>query len=325
MEERGLTYDLDTCHRLALDHVLGLIAGADWSDQLILRGSMLMTAYAGSAARKPGDLDFVVIEDGWPVDERDPYPYVDELSTVQQWPEAAAGAAGDELWVDQEFDTGGQKPRVSPDGLNWVMTADWEHSSPYGDLLSLMREHPEAGGGVVLEPDRFEESGDWDYSGYAETTGVRLTVPWHTEGEQSSRYEGVVQLDFAMDETVPQRPVWVRIPRLAGGHSVVRAADPQLSLAWKLLWLLQDTEENGESRGKDLYDAVLLAELPTFSLDERLLRMVLRRRGLEVRDLQLRHLDDLTIDWDAFTAHCPQATGTLGDWLGRLGSALALT
>ena len=30
---------------------------------------MLMTAYIGSGAREPADLDFVVIEEGWPVDE----------------------------------------------------------------------------------------------------------------------------------------------------------------------------------------------------------------------------------------------------------------
>lgn len=117
MEDVRLTDDHATCHRLALDHVLGLIANAGWSDQLLVRGSMLMTAYIGSGAREPADLDFVVIEDGWPVDELDPYPYLDDLAPVQQWPEVADGAGRGEMWAEEEFGTAGRKPRVSPEGL----------------------------------------------------------------------------------------------------------------------------------------------------------------------------------------------------------------
>ena len=80
---------MPTAHRAALDHMLALIADTSWNSQVMLRGSMLMTAYLGAAAREPHDLDFVVLEDGWPVDEQHPYPYVDDLATIQQWPEVA--------------------------------------------------------------------------------------------------------------------------------------------------------------------------------------------------------------------------------------------
>ena len=326
MDEPGPALDADTCHRLALDHVLGLIAGAAWSDQLVLRGSMLMTAYAGSAARKPGDLDFVVIENGWPVDELEPYPYVGELAAVQQWPEVADGAGRAELWADAEFDTGGRNPRVAPEGLQWVMGEGWEQSSPYGDLRDLVRENNWIAEGLALDPDGFEESREWMYAAY-DMPGVQIRIPWHavTEAGPDPDLEGEVSLDFALDETVPQRPVWTRIPRLGGGHSVVRAASAELSLAWKLLWLLRDTEDAGFSKAKDLYDAVVLAELPGMVLDGKLLRRVLRKsEGLEVEDFTVRDLGGVAVDWAAFTQVEPRAVGTLEEWLRRLANALTV-
>ncbi|MET9613695.1 nucleotidyl transferase AbiEii/AbiGii toxin family protein [Kitasatospora indigofera] len=81
--------------RAVLDRVPALIAHAPWSEQLVLRGSAAMLAWAGAAPRPPGDLDFVVLPLlGTPVDRLDPYPYLDRIGRVQQWPEAAGGAAG---------------------------------------------------------------------------------------------------------------------------------------------------------------------------------------------------------------------------------------
>jgi hypothetical protein len=323
MEDSGLTYDLDTCHRLALDHVLGLIANAGWSDALVLRGSMLMTAYAGSGARKPADLDFVVIENAWPVDEEHPYPYVDDLSTIQQWPEVADGAGRAELWAEEEFDTAGRKPRVSPEGLQWVMGEDWEHASPYGDLKDLVAENKWAAAGLALDAGRMEDSGEWMYAHY-DMPGVRLTIPWHTTLRTGPHLSGEVSLDFALDERMPEPPVWARIPRLAGGHTVVRAASPELSLAWKLVWLLRDTRDEGESRGKDLYDAVLLAERPGLVLDMALLRRVLAdSEGLDVEDFTLGWRADVAIGWQPF-AEREGVGGSAGHWMRRLATALKI-
>ncbi|WP_194916999.1 nucleotidyl transferase AbiEii/AbiGii toxin family protein [Catenulispora rubra] len=316
MDDLGLPRDRDTCHRLALDHVLALIAEAPWSSHLVLRGSMLMTAYAGSAARKPGDLDFIVVKDGWPVDDEEPYPYVDDLATVQQWPEVADGAGRAELWADGEFDTGGQRPRLSPDGVNWIRAEEWEESAPYEDLLRRIRENPDAGHGIVLDPERFDESGDWAYSGYA-MSGSRVTIPWETQGDPGRGMSGVVQLDFAADEPMPRRPVWTRIPRLAGGFSVLWAAGPELSLVWKLMWLVEDCSDGGLSRGKDLYDAVVLAELPG-------LQGMIRAGGSAQAGLRRRDVDGLDVDWDAFVAEYPQVEGSVGEWKQRLMNALGL-
>ncbi|WP_323746478.1 nucleotidyl transferase AbiEii/AbiGii toxin family protein [Catenulispora pinisilvae] len=323
MTDPGPADAADTCHRLVLDHVLALIAGAECGDQLVLRGSMLMTAYAGSAARKPADLDFVVVQDGWPVDESDPYPYVDELATVQQWPEVADGAGRARLWADAEFDTGGRNPWVSPDGLNWVAQEDWERSSPYGGLADLVRDRKDVGRGIELDPDGFDEHGDWMYSGYS-SPGVRVVIPWRKRLGKRTSVRGTVSLDFSLDEPMPQRPVWTRIPRLDGEPSVIRAASAELSLAWKLLWLLQDTKDAGYAKAKDLYDAVVLAELPGMVLDGKLLRRVLRKsEGLRVRDFTVRDLADVAVDWDAFDAE-HAVGGTVDEWLRRLGHALTI-
>ena len=316
MDHLGLPRDRDTCHRLALDHVLALIADAPWSSCLVLRGSMLMTAYAGTAARKPGDLDFIVVKDGWPVDDEEPYPYVDDLATVQQWPEVADGAGRAELWADGEFDTGGQRPRVSPEGVNWIRAEEWEESAPYQDLRRRIQENPRAGHGIVLNAERFDESGDWTYSSYA-MRGSRVTIPWETPGDPGERLSGVVQLDFAADEPMPRRPVWTRIPRLAGGFSVLWAAGPELSLVWKLMWLVEDSSDGGVSRGKDLYDAVVLAELAG-------VREAIRAGGSAQAGLRRRDVDALDVDWESFVAEYPQVKGSVGEWKQRLMNALGL-
>ena len=318
MEDHGLSRDRDTCHRLALDHVLALIADAEWSSQLVLRGSMLMTAYAGSAARKPADLDFVVVQDGWPVEDLDPFPYVDDLASIQQWPETADGAGRADLWIDDEFDTGGLHPRVAPEGVSWIRAEQWEEASPYEDLRRRIEESPQVGSGIVLAARQFEEPGDWTYSGYA-MAGSRVTVPWQLEGERDAAHElsGVVQLDFAMDEPMPWRPAWTRIPRLAGGFSALRAASPELSLAWKLMWLLEDSKGDGFSRGKDLYDAVVLAELTG-------LGTVKRVAGLDLAALRRRDVDGARVDWEAFLVDYPEVEGSVGEWKQRLMNALAL-
>jgi hypothetical protein len=248
---------------------------------------------------------------------------VDDLSTVQQWPEAADGAGRSEIWAEEELGTGGRKPRVSPEGLQWVMGEDWEQSSPYGDLWTLVEDNQQIVEGLALDPNRFEESGEWMYSSY-DMPGVRVTIPWEVTTLSVPQLGGEVSLDFALDEKVPQRPVWARIPRLAGGHSVLRAASPELSLAWKLLWLLRDTEESGESRGKDLYDAVLLAERPGTVLDGKLLcRVLAESEDLDVNDFTLRSLADVDIDWDSFTAE-HRVSGSLEEWLQRLANALTI-
>jgi hypothetical protein len=82
---------------------------------------------------------------------------------------------------------------------------------------------------------------------YDRVPGRRLVLPWTCDTTPG----GVVQLDFVFNESLPVPPRDVTV-----GGSRLLGATPELSLAWKLVWLVTDMHP----QGKDLYDAVLLAE-----------------------------------------------------------------
>lgn len=46
--------------RRVMDHLLRLVADSPWREGLVLRGSLVLTAWLGRVAREPGDIDFVV-------------------------------------------------------------------------------------------------------------------------------------------------------------------------------------------------------------------------------------------------------------------------
>jgi hypothetical protein len=315
-----------TARRAALDHVLSLVTDAPWSESLVLRGSMAMLAWTGDEAREPADLDFVVVPRSViPVDPLDPHPYVDRIEAVQQWPEAADGAARYEFWSDgeEEFETRGIRPVVPPDGLHWELAPHITDSiPPYDDLIELVRRQPEAAPGVLLDADKAHQDATWAYA-YGEngTPGARLLIPWHAEGLPP----GEVQLDFAQDEPLPQPPVWTLVPRGDGGKpSLVRSASRELSLAWKLVWLLADGAASGRPQCKDLYDAVLLADQT--KLSPRLLRRVLSLTvdtGADDFCLDSDSVHLLEADWVEFRKDHPRIQGTAQEWFHRLISALA--
>ncbi|MFE9130899.1 nucleotidyl transferase AbiEii/AbiGii toxin family protein [Streptomyces sp. NPDC003631] len=312
--------DRRAAHRAALDHVLALVADAPWSGTLVLRGSMVVQAWLGDAAREPADLDWVVLENAVGIDPLDPYPYIDGADTVQQWPEAADGAARYEMWTYEEFETGGQRPVLPPEGLHWLHEQEAADAGPpYLDLLDRVERCPEAAPGLLLAANRARVDGTWTYTEY-DTPGVRLIVPWHTEGLPP----GEVRLDFARDEVLPESPVWTLVPRGDGGRpTAVRTASRELSLAWKVLWLYSDSRDGRTARGKDLYDAVLLAEAEGAWLSPRLLRRVFGRAW----DTEADGFDPATVarwkvDWAEFQEGHPWVTGSGEDWLHRLGRAL---
>jgi len=104
---------------------------------------------------------------------------------------------------------------------------------------------------------RAEDAVDEPIWTYDRVPGRRLVLPWILP-DAPELAGGGIQLDFVFNEHLPVAPEPLRIPPL-GGHgpgAVLRAVTPELSLAWKLMWLLTDCYP----QGKDLYDAVLLAE-----------------------------------------------------------------
>jgi len=104
---------------------------------------------------------------------------------------------------------------------------------------------------------------------------------------------------------------------LPGVAAAVLAAPAALALAWKLLWLATDAY----AQGKDLYDAVLLAE--TTSVDRDLVRRLMRPElGAEADRFSAEDVLTWSIDWDNFVDEYPGIEGTEEEWTRRLALAL---
>ncbi len=156
---------------------------------------------------------------------------------------------------------------------------------------------------------------------YDRVPGRRMVLPWSVPGLP----DGQVQLDFVFNERLPVPPEPVE---LACG-AVVLAATAALSLAWKVLWLVSDRHP----QGKDLYDAVLLAE--RHRLPNSLLQEVFRQAGEAPqpnRDVELLDIVHIApegyvgAEWEHFAAEYPELAAP-GDeaFLARLVEALRPT
>jgi hypothetical protein len=249
--------------RSAIDVVLSAIADSPWAESLVLRGSVVLRAWFGDAAREPGDLDFVITPPSWRIEEP---RTVTMLTGVAQSAEAAAYRSGSAVRI-------AAAEAVSDD--------------------------------------------IWTYD---RVPGRRLVLPWSCHGLPG----GVVQMDFVFNEHLPVAPEPVLLPSSLGGPDIlVNAASAELSLAWKLMWLLCDMHP----QGKDLYDAVLLAEHTPLRYE--LLRQVFldAEPSEGCRPVGPDEIAGLrrTVEWEHFVAEYPDTTGSEADFVDRLTAALAPT
>jgi hypothetical protein len=151
---------------------------------------------------------------------------------------------------------------------------------------------------------------------YERAPGRRLNLPWR--GQELP--DGSVQVDVVFGEELTEPPAQTAIRAADGGCVVVRAAGPAQSLAWKLLWLSTDMSP----QGKDLYDAVLLAE--RFTLDRTVLEHTFRQAAADTPTETLAEfLRGWDVDWANFRAEYPTIDGDASDWLERLRTALGPT
>ncbi|BCY06751.1 nucleotidyl transferase AbiEii/AbiGii toxin family protein [Actinoplanes sp. L3-i22] len=164
--------------------------------------------------------------------------------------------------------------------------------------------------GAGLRPDRVGRSAIWTYE---RADGLRLVIPFQQRGIP----DGSVQVDLVFGEELPIPPELVRVP---GVQRPVPAATAGLSLAWKLLWLATDRYP----QGKDLYDAVLLAEHT--GVDLALVRDLMRPElGGEADEFSAQSvLGWPDVQWDNFALEYPElvAEGHELPWLRRLAVAL---
>ncbi|NUP50341.1 MAG: nucleotidyl transferase AbiEii/AbiGii toxin family protein [Catenulispora sp.] len=247
--------------RAAMAAALAAVAGSEFVDALVLRGSILLKTWFGDAAREPGDLDFVVDAAGWTL----PDPRTERL-----FDEIASGA-----------------------------------------------EEAARGGGVVkIHASAALSDEIWTYD---RVPGRRLVLPWSAEGCP----DGSIQLDFVFGEKLPAPPEPVEIAADGGTPAVVLAATRELSLAWKLLWLVSDAYP----QGKDLYDAVLLAESTPLSFE--LLRDAFCADGGEYvgRPVTMRSIrsEIEDIDWSGFELDYPDFDVDDNDMRQRLLTAIEPT
>jgi hypothetical protein len=161
---------------------------------------------------------------------------------------------------------------------------------------------------------------------YERAEGRRLSIPW-TFAEGSGLHE-TIQIDVVFREPLQDQPHLE--PVCAVGDAPYRASPPCLwfasraeSLAWKILWL--DTDMHPQ--GKDVYDAVLLAEDTPLSL------RLLERVYAEKRE-KWRHGKNTAflgehkgwIDWNGFSQEYPSLGRHGGkESVQRLGEVLRFT
>ncbi|MFE2532164.1 nucleotidyl transferase AbiEii/AbiGii toxin family protein [Streptomyces sp. NPDC059371] len=152
---------------------------------------------------------------------------------------------------------------------------------------------------------------------YDRVPGRRMVLPWVSPGLPG----GHVQLDFVFNERLPEAPRRAELP----GGTLVQAATPELSLAWKLMWLVNDMH----GQGKDLYDAVLLAE--RYPLRYELLHEAFRLSGewpYPHREMIL--YEDVVeavgyVEWNHFVTEYPQFRDAEREYADRLLRALTTT
>ncbi|SNR44018.1 nucleotidyl transferase AbiEii/AbiGii toxin family protein [Actinoplanes regularis] len=173
-------------------------------------------------------------------------------------------------------------------------------------IVAAVAASPAAG----LRPDRVAESAIWTYE---RADGRRLTIPFEVPGVP----EGIVQIDIVFGEELPTAPEPLLLPGL---REPVLAATAGLSLAWKLLWLATDCYP----QGKDLYDAVLLAEHTSvdLALVRELMRPELRDEADEFTAESVLTWTDL--EWNNFIQDYPELITEPHalPWLRRLAAAL---
>ncbi len=208
-----------------------------------------------------------------------------------------------------------------PADLDWVISpVAWSMESPRArqllrDIEDLLRGSNDEGNPRFSIPDiPFVNEEIWTYD---KAPGRRLIIPWRCTDK---KWDGTIQMDFVFGEVIPSPPILMEFPSPDDRRIKIQAASMAQSLAWKLLWL----ETDQYAQGKDLYDAVLLAE--NTSLDSQLLRKTFACGDIEGADLwhsfNEKGILQWNTEWEEFQKEYPQIQGSEQEWKERLVAAL---
>jgi hypothetical protein len=207
-----------------------------------------------------------------------------------------------------------------PGDLDWVVdpptrgsTDGWSEQMFTGlPIAVLTRPTPE---GLWFFGGEVAQDEIWTYE---RSPGRRFVFPWQADGLPG----GAVQVDVAFGQEMVEPSQRQLLPAADGGCVSVRVASPAQSLAWKLQWLTTDNYP----QGKDLYDAVLLAE--RFRLPVAVLERTLRLAGVTTMLTgTAEHFVSQwgRVDWENFQAEVPWVDGERDAWEARLIRALGPT
>jgi hypothetical protein len=260
-------------------------------------------------AFRPGDPTFTRPEDAarWHTARRRATDHVLRTFAESEWGDSLVlrGSRLLAAWLPEQA--------REPGDLDWVAEPasmrlpSHEATRLLNGLMAAVRHRPSPAG--VYMPPTVSSEDIWTYERAA---GRRMVFPFKCEGLP----DGAVQVDVVFSQELPSPPARTVVPAADGGCVAVRAATPEQSLAWKLLWLATDMYP----QGKDLYDAVLLAE------HTNLRREVLTETFNAARQQLVIYPGtpflDIRVDWENFQRECPWVTGTEDEWRNRLDRAL---
>lgn len=160
--------------------------------------------------------------------------------------------------------------------------------------------------GVELRRDEVARDEIWTYD---RVPGTRLVFRWTTPGMPW----GATQLDFVFGERMPAPHELLDVALSSAPAARLQTAPKDLSLAWKLLWLCSDMHP----RGKDLYDAMLLAEATTLKLPllDTVFEIANATRPAREELIDIRE----KLEWVGFEE---PLESTVDDWKRRLNARL---
>ncbi|MET9657798.1 nucleotidyl transferase AbiEii/AbiGii toxin family protein [Streptomyces sp. NPDC006510] len=194
---------------------------------------------------------------------------------------------------------------------DWAM--DDPRTSGLFDTIARDAAAVAARGSVRIDAAGMVTEDIWTYD---RVPGRRMLLPWTANGVPG----GTVQLDVVFNEILPSPAAPTELQPLGDGPGCrVQAVSPELSLAWKLLWLVTDAYP----QGKDLYDAVLLAEHtpPSYEL-VRDAFVLGGTEGLRPAGAWWLNESEPQTGWEHFTAEHPWVTESAASYCERLARAL---
>ncbi len=299
----------DRCagRREAIDHILAALARSPWSPRPVLRGDALARAWFGEWVPEPECLEFVVRFEEW---QRPDDPSVDEvIENVLADAAAISRQPGSTVVIDRRrheheafYEDYDSPPASAQQAVYWRGRGQLDAVRMYFAFEEILHDPPvptlipranPSDSPLVLQAVSRRQSLAWKIARLAADSG-RIVQPWDYSCDAEPDYDKPVEIMPDYDESVENDPI-----------------------------------ENDELRpkGRDLYEAVLLAEhspLPLTLIDKILGAGNILLTALDTElDLLVRIAND--VDWNAFAGDYPALGGAHEQFVWWFVAALAPT